>query len=546
MVSVESQHPIARVYAPYHAIEDIEQRDGSRRVLRWSKGAAGDQDFELFITRTGDDLGFSLLTHDPGDGEDGYFMLTLSPSPELRELEVLPKQVTFVVDTSGSMSGAKIQQARELLTYCIENLSERDTFQVVTFDAVSSAFEEPCGPTGRTCGGPRLRERAAGALNTDLGAPSACRTPRTRAPPTRCSSSPTTCRPRADAGRQHPPRGLQSVSDGDRQIFAFGVGYDVNTRLLDGRRAAGESEYVRPNEDMSDIIGTFYQGIDALLTRLELDFQGVDVRDLYQTRFRTSTATARRGVWSLRRGPLERRGDSWAGGRGRSCWSTGRASRTVTGSTPASWATSGRAAVWRAARRDRRAGGARAATRWSSWPPLGHRDALHELPRGGARDGAPDGRHARGPGAEPVAMPDLGATGAHVLRPAARRGVRPRCAARWPHGGVGAGACFDALGPKGEVGAEVVEESIARNQDRERMVADDGRASVQRVSGRAFAAEGVWVEEGLEQVTPDQTVIAMSEAYFALLRDHPELRQVLALGERVRFRLGRRVIEVRP
>lgn len=563
--SVESQHPIARVYAPYHAIEDIEQRDGSRRVSMEQVGARGDQDFELFITRTGDDLGFSLLTHDPGDGEDGYFMLTLSPSPELRELEVLPKQVTFVVDTSGSMSGAKIQQARELLTYCIENLSERDTFQVVTFSsAVSSAFEEPVRASREN-----VREalgfvsalQARGNTNISGALERAMQDP---ADPERphavlfvTDGLPTSGETRVDNILR---AAHQSVSDGDRRIFAFGVGYDVNTRLLDGmaRRGRGESGYVRPNEDMSDIIGTFYQGIDApLLTRLELDFGSVDVRDLYPNplpdlyrdrevavfgRYDAdrSSAVVIRGQAGAQEVVLEH-GASFADRDGVDTRFVGNL-----------WASRRVAALLdeideQGETRARRDEVVELATAWGIVTPYTSYLAVEP----GMAPPMDDTLAGMRPEPEPVAMPDLdlGATGARTLSGVSRA---------QGFGGAtrGAAAPMEAPAPasastrsarRAEVGAEAVEESIARNQDRERMVADDSRASVQRVSGRAFAARGgVWVEEGLEQVTPDQTVIAMSETYFALLRDHPELRQVLALGERVRFRLGRRVIEVRP
>ena len=92
---------------------------------------------------------------------------------------------------------------------------------------------------------------------------------------------PTAGETRVDQILQATRRG---ISDGDRRVFAFGVGYDVNTSLLDGiaQRGRGESGYVRPGEDISDIIGTFYDGIGApLLTQLAIDFGDARVSDVY-------------------------------------------------------------------------------------------------------------------------------------------------------------------------------------------------------------------------------------------------------------------------
>lgn len=585
--SVESRHPIARVYAPYHAIEDIESRNGARRISMEQTGARAEEDFELFITRTGQDLGFSLLTHDPGGGEDGYFMMTLSPSPELQELEVLPKQVTFVVDTSGSMSGAKIRQAREFLTYCIEHLGEDDTFQVITFSgAVRAAFDEPMRATRANVADAlafvdaleaRGNTNISGALDRALRDPAAADRPHAVLFVT--DGLPTAGETSIDHILSEVHRG---VSDGDRRLFAFGVGYDVNTRLLDGmaRRGRGETGYVRPNEDMSDVIGTFYDGINApLLTRLAFDFGGVEVRnvypnplpDLYRDREVTvfgrfdanrSSAVVVRGQAGSREIVMEH-GATFA--------STSTVDTRFVGNL---WASRRVAALLdeideegeTQARRDRVVA---LATEWGIVTPytsyLAVEPGMHEqaLSR---RDTSPP------PPAE--AMAPRRSTGVDLDDELGLQGVGSSSGRAFGTTGVGRGGggmaapSAEPVGgarrpnapptaattrsrasrqPRAQSGAEAVEESIARNEDRERMVVEETRAATQRASGRAFAAHaGLWVESGLEQVTPDQVVIAMSEAYFTLLREHPELRDVFALGERVRFRLGQRVIEVRP
>src|SRR6185295_18950554 len=91
-----------------------------------------DADFQLFYTQDDADLGVSLLTYKPA-GEDGYFLLLASPGVESKNAKVLPKDVVFVLDTSGSMAGAKLEQAKKALAFCVENLNDGDRFEIRRF-----------------------------------------------------------------------------------------------------------------------------------------------------------------------------------------------------------------------------------------------------------------------------------------------------------------------------------------------------------------------------------------------------------------------------
>jgi len=72
-----------------------------------------------------------LITHKPA-GEDSYFLILAAPTVA-KETKPAPKDVVFVVDTSGSMAGAKLQQAKKALEFCVENLSGEDRFEIVRF-----------------------------------------------------------------------------------------------------------------------------------------------------------------------------------------------------------------------------------------------------------------------------------------------------------------------------------------------------------------------------------------------------------------------------
>ncbi len=78
-------------------------------------------------------MGISLLTYRPDPAQPGYFVLLASPTLN-KAAKPFPKDVVFVMDTSGSMSGEKIEQARKALKYCIDTLNPEDRFDVVRFN----------------------------------------------------------------------------------------------------------------------------------------------------------------------------------------------------------------------------------------------------------------------------------------------------------------------------------------------------------------------------------------------------------------------------
>lgn len=565
--TVESRHPIASLYAPYHAIDDETVGDRSRRFSMEHRRVDPDQDFELFIGLAGDDVGFSMLTWDDGSREDGYFMLTLAPSPELEQLDVLPKQVTFVVDTSGSMSGEKIEQAREMLRYSVRNLGPDDTFQLIGFSgSVRALFDAPMPATRRHIDD-ALRFidglRAQGNTNISDALARALRDP---ASPDRphtilfvTDGLPTAGETGTDQILQATRRG---ISDGDRRVFAFGVGYDVNTNLLDGiaQRGRGESGYVRPGEDMSDIIGGFYDRIGApLLTQLALDFGDARVRDLYPNPL--PDLYRGRSVTVFGRLDANQSGEVRV---------TGRAAReqiTMTYgadfSAPEGVDTSFVASLW-ASRRvqslldaiaeqgetaSRREEVVALATRWGIVTPYtsylavepGEALANQATVRPRTTTGQDwDGELDDAAEAEPMRRDAFGMGG--VGRGGGSTGIATRSASPMAPPAAAAAPSADF---RGSTGAQAVEGAIARNERRQRTVIEEQQATRQ-VAGRTFVRQGeLWVEQGLEQRRADQVVDAMSDAYFALLRDNPDLREILALGDQVRFRFAGEIWEIR-
>src|SRR5438132_14155996 len=116
------------------------KRDGANRAVIGyeSKDEKPDTDFQLVYSSDTRDVGLRLITYKP-DGEDGYFLLLAAPTVS-NETKPAAKDVVFVVDTSGSMAGAKLQQAQKALRFCVENLNADDRFEIVRFSTEAESL----------------------------------------------------------------------------------------------------------------------------------------------------------------------------------------------------------------------------------------------------------------------------------------------------------------------------------------------------------------------------------------------------------------------
>ena len=200
-VDLETKQSLKTIYSPSHSVEI--KRNGPNRATIGFEAAdvQPDTDFALYFAPEKDDVGLNLLTYKtPGD--DGYFLLLASPGVEAKEREVVPKDVVFVLDTSGSMAGKKIAQAKKALEFCVENLNDGDHFELIRFSTeVEPLFDQLAEPPRPTAPRRRISSRASRpTAPRPLTTPCTRRSPcgrRTAPAPLSSFSSPTACRPSA-------------------------------------------------------------------------------------------------------------------------------------------------------------------------------------------------------------------------------------------------------------------------------------------------------------------------------------------------------------
>jgi Ca-activated chloride channel family protein len=283
-VELETQRPLKTVYSPSHDVEV--RRNGAQRATAGyeAKDVQPEDDFTLYFATEKDDLGINLLTYKTGDG-DGYFLLLASPGAEVKEKNIVAKDVVFVLDTSGSMAGKKLEQAKKALQFCVENLNSRDHFEILRFSTeVEPLFDKLTEATtkNRERAGDFIKDlRAIGgtAIDDALKKALAMR-PETGDRPFvvifLTDGRPTIGTSDEDTIVAH----VKSANEGRTRVFCFGIGTDVNTHLLDKitEETRAVSQYVLPEEDLEVKVSNFYSKIkEPVLANPTLKFTG-DVR----------------------------------------------------------------------------------------------------------------------------------------------------------------------------------------------------------------------------------------------------------------------------
>src|SRR6266496_6777761 len=131
-VEIETRRPLKSIYSPSHNVE-IQRHGGNQATIGFeAKDVKPDTDFQLYFAPEADDIGVNLMTYKTGS-DDGYFLLLASPGVDAKDRKVVPKDVAFVLDTSGSMAGQKLDQAKKALSFCVENLNAEDRFEIIRF-----------------------------------------------------------------------------------------------------------------------------------------------------------------------------------------------------------------------------------------------------------------------------------------------------------------------------------------------------------------------------------------------------------------------------
>lgn len=285
-VKVSSSQPIRAVYSPSHPISINREDDYHILTGYEEQDVLPDKDFSLFYS-IGEAEAFHLLTyrdHSDQDDPDGFFLLLLAPSVQ-QNLRVVPKDVLLVLDRSGSMDGEKFIQAQDAVRFILEKLNPEDRFNLITFSTGVEVYSSRLQPASEAKDAlpwvNRLRAEGSTDINRAL-LEAAYMVDQER--PTYLifltDGLPTV----GEVDNQRIIDNFEGSASKNLSLFAFGVGYDVDTYLLDSLAQAhhGNSTYVVPGEHLDEILSAFYSKISApVLTDLSLDFGDLITYDIY-------------------------------------------------------------------------------------------------------------------------------------------------------------------------------------------------------------------------------------------------------------------------
>lgn len=291
-VKIKSAVPLSTVYSPSHTVK-VSRPNANEAVLGFEKDQARlDRDFRLYYSITDKEFGLNLLAHRPDAAKAGWFLFLISPKSEVNSAKIIKRDVIFVLDISGSMRGEKLTQAKAAMKYCVNRLNEGDNFSIVEFDSAVHAWTPELISASRENIDKALAHidtiREKGGTNINDALMRALAYKRDPARPGMIvfltDGLPTSGV--RDAGQI--TKNVLAKRTDNLRIFSFGVGYDVNTGLLDtiSNETNAVADYVKPGEDIEVKISQFYgKASRPVLANLKMEIEGnAKIVELYPKR----------------------------------------------------------------------------------------------------------------------------------------------------------------------------------------------------------------------------------------------------------------------
>ncbi|MDP1912444.1 VIT domain-containing protein, partial [Brevundimonas sp.] len=290
--NIKSKTPLRSIYSPTHKL-GVSRKGENQAVTGLELGAGADisKDLDLFFTVSDKAIGLTFMSHRPDPEQPGFFMALISPKTDVKAEEVIAKRVTFVIDTSGSMMGDRMKLARDSLKYCVQKVNPKDEFNVVRFSTdVEALFEKPQLASEanlkkalefvsglEAIGGTAIDEAMVRALKDGAN-----RGDRPHMVMFITDGHPTV----GETDEAAISKNAKAANQGSR-VFTFGVGDDLNARLLDrmAEDGAGTSDFARDGRDFELKIGGFYDKVaNPVLSDLALDLSAFGAYDVYPKR----------------------------------------------------------------------------------------------------------------------------------------------------------------------------------------------------------------------------------------------------------------------
>lgn len=283
-VKIASAQGLRTIWSPTHVISSNRPDNNNAKVGMLEKNALPDKDFLLYYSVSNSELAANLITHKT-EGDDGYFLMTLSPP--FQSKAVIGKDVVLVADTSGSMQGEKMTENKRALKYVVNALHPSDRFGLVEFNTDAETFKNnlvPATPENKKAACEFIDELTARG-GTNIGDAISIGKTLLAGEATRPAYMIFMTDGEPTVGERETDKLIALAnSKRDVRVFDFGIGYDINTRLLNKLAEAhhGTAQFVEPDENVETALASFYEKIKSpVLSDVKLAYTGMDVKNVY-------------------------------------------------------------------------------------------------------------------------------------------------------------------------------------------------------------------------------------------------------------------------
>ncbi|MEO7650367.1 MAG: VIT and VWA domain-containing protein, partial [Bryobacteraceae bacterium] len=279
-VTIDAGVPIQFLRSLTHDI-DIQRPSPRQAVLSLrNKSEIPNKDFVLEYDVSGKGIEDALLAHH--DARGGFFSLILQPPAKVTPREVAPKELVFVIDTSGSMMGYPLEKVKEAMRHALTGMNPRDTFNVITFSGDTHIlFPQPVPASAENV------QRAQSFLDgrRGSGGTEMMKAIRAALDPSDLQDHLRIACFMTDGYVGNDMEIIAEVQKHkNARVFSFGIGSSVNRFLLDkmAEYGRGEVEYVSLEDDGSAAAKRFHERVrNPLLTDVTVEWAGMPVSDIY-------------------------------------------------------------------------------------------------------------------------------------------------------------------------------------------------------------------------------------------------------------------------
>jgi len=281
-VDIDAGAPIRELESKLHDISA--EHDGEVAHVRLKdKATIPNKDFILRYTTASDEIEDAVLVHASDLGR--FFTLILQPPERVRPEQVTPKEMVFVLDTSGSMRGEPIEKAKQTMFHCLDSLNPRDTFNFITFAGDTHVlFEAPVSATGENV----KKAQAFLATREGGGGTEMMKAIRTALEPSDSQEHLRIVCFMTDGFVGNDMAIIDEIQrHSNARIFSFGIGQSVNRFLLANMAKAGRGEvdYVTLGTPGEEVAERFYERLrNPVLTDIEIDWGELPVTEIYPQR----------------------------------------------------------------------------------------------------------------------------------------------------------------------------------------------------------------------------------------------------------------------